>query len=110
MQRFHAKDPEKLKLDTRRAIRQGPDSEYNIYGEYDSCKEYSTYREYSTYSKYSMYSKYNKYNKTYDKVATADYQAPTPKGGSKGGTERYHKDTLSWFSPQEFFTGFIKAL
>ena len=86
MQKFHAKDPEQSKLGTRRAILQGLDSEYN------------------------MYSEYNKYNKTYNKVAMADYQAPNPKGGSKGGTERCRKDTVSWFSPQGFFTGFIKAL
>ena len=134
MQRFHAKDPEKSKLGTHRAIRQGPGSEYNMYGkhdtygEYNSCREYSThnvygmysecdmYREYGTYKKYStyrecnMYSEYNKYNKAYNKVATANYQALNRKGKSKGGFERYRKDTLSWFSPQGFFTGFIEAL
>ncbi|KAA6408870.1 MAG: hypothetical protein FRX48_07214 [Lasallia pustulata] len=100
MQRFHAKDPEKLKPGTHRAIRQGPGSEYDMYGKhntyskYDSRREYSThsvygmysecdmYREYGTYKKYStyrecdMYSEYNKYNKAYDKIATTNYQAP----------------------------------
>ncbi|KAA6416356.1 MAG: hypothetical protein FRX48_01076 [Lasallia pustulata] len=137
MQEFHAKDPEKLKLSIYRAIRRGPYgmySEYDTYGEYDLCKEYRTYGKYgiyskyntygkyckynlckelqscSTYRKYNTYSKYNKYGKTYDKVATADDQAPNLKRGSKGGTERCRKDTLSWFSPQGFFTGFIEAL
>ena len=140
MQEFHAKNPEKSKLSTYRAIRQGPYSkysEYDTYGKYDSCKEHSMYgkygmyseyntygeynscKEYSTYGKYRKYnsckelqscSTYRKYGKTYDKVATADDQAPNPKRGGKGGTERCRKDTLSWFSPQGFFTGFIKAL
>ncbi|KAA6409457.1 MAG: hypothetical protein FRX48_07011 [Lasallia pustulata] len=109
-------------------------TEYDTYGKYDSCKECSTYRKYSiyseydtygkyrkynsckelqsysTYRKYDTYSEYNKYGKTYDKVATADDQAPNPKRGGKGGIERCRKDTLSWFSTQGFFTGFIKAL
>ena len=103
MREFHAKDPEKSKLSTYRAIPRGPYSEYNTYGEYDSCKEYSTYGKYGIYSEYDMYSKYrkydsckelqscstyrkydtyseyNKYGKMYDKVATADDQAPKPK-------------------------------
>ena len=103
MQEFHAKDPEKSKLSTYHAIRQGPYSiysKYDTYGKYNSCKEYSTYGKYgiyseyntygeynsckelqscSTYCKYDTYSEYNKYGKTYDKVATADDQAPKPK-------------------------------
>ena len=73
-------------------------------------REYGTYKKYSTYRECNMYSEYNKYNKAYDKIATANYQAPNQKGESKGGFERYRKDTLSWFSPQGFFTGFIEAL
>ena len=57
-----------------------------------------------------MYSEYHKYEKRYDKVATADDHAPNPKRRGKGGPERCRKDTLSWFSPQGFFTGFIEAL
>ena len=62
------------------------------------------------YRKYNMYGEYNKYDKAYNKVATADYQVPNLKRGSKGRTERCRKDTLSWFSPQGVFTGFIEAL
>ncbi|KAA6411808.1 MAG: hypothetical protein FRX48_03958 [Lasallia pustulata] len=56
---FHAKDPEKSKLSTHRAIQQGPYSEYNTYGKYNSCREYSTYSQYGMYSEYDTYGEYD---------------------------------------------------